>query len=476
MSKKAKTTETESALTLECPPDLATAFADNMAVGNLQNENQTSCSYKGGVDTLHLSLVVEWGERFTKSEKLLRYCQEASKKGDDSNAYFRLGDQVFRVFPNGAGRGKGCFRHFIIDGAGIHFELSRISAPGPDYFNAVVVIGSVTCNSVPLEDLWKRVNLVVRALGGRILNETISRFDPYVDAAGIPFDAAMNAWATDRIICRARSFAIQGKVREGQTLRVGSGTFIRIYNKLAELQAKPNAQKEEQIAAKFGGQMPEVLTRFEFQCNRRFLREAKINRFQDLVDNVNSICAYLSRDWFRIVSGPVDRRQTQRSRNADWWEDIAKTFETIGEDAKKNLVRVTKRVRNAPALIRQAVGCLLKAVHGDCQSIAGFLKASYESLRQDIVDQGNDEFYSRLARCHATGLTARTDQAISGPPKFVTAESVLARVRSFYGKQEEYKRANQGNLFADESAVTYCGESWADGDDGSGIPEVDYVF
>ena len=44
---------------LECPSDLLTAFADNMAVVNLESESKDKeTRLKGGVDTLHLSLVV----------------------------------------------------------------------------------------------------------------------------------------------------------------------------------------------------------------------------------------------------------------------------------------------------------------------------------------------------------------------------------------------------------------------------------
>lgn len=463
---------------LECPPDLVTAFTNNMAVCNHQRENQNieEEKFKGGIDTLRVSLAVEWNERFlSETSKLLDDCQFAAKAGDESRQYFRIGDQLFRVFATGAGRGKGVFRHVIVEGSGIHFEFSKCSAPGDDYFNAVVTIGSVTCNSVPLDSLWQRVQLFFKCLGGNILANRVSRVDPYVDAADVPLSWAMAAWHEGKVICRARSFAVYGDRQDAQTLTIGSGTFIRIYNKLAELQAKPDVVKANQIAEKFGGTLPEVLTRFEFQCVRRFLRDLEIHTIQDLMCNLNSLGSYLTRSWFRVSETRVDRHHTERFSCSTVWETIASTFEKLSEDSIKNLVRTKQTVRNPNALVRQAVGCMLKAVHGDVLSIAGFLAKTHETFRQAIRDLGEKKFYSRLAKCHATGLVAQSDTALSGPPKFVTAEGVMKRLRAFYGKRKEQQSAASYQLYGPDLCQEWVGECWPEECFNLSYPE-EYVF
>ncbi|MBA2113074.1 replication initiation factor domain-containing protein [Bremerella alba] len=472
-SSNADEVDSEGMEVLECPEAFATAFANNMAVGNHQMTNNQDRKLKGGIDTVELAYVIQWREGTEQRRKLLQRCQDNAKAQDHNGAFFRLGEVVFKVFPNGAGRGKGVFRHYIMEGAGIHVEISKCSASHDQYFNARVCVGSVTCNLLPPRELQRRIHLVFDAFGGDILTETVSRVDLFIDDPHTTIEQVVSAWVNNQIITRAREFRLIGKTTAAQTFQVGSTNLLRAYNKLAELKAKPNQQKEEIIRNNFGGQLPETLTRFEFQLRRRFLRKWQIESFSDLIDNMNSLGHYLTNEWLRIAEEPVDRRHSDRARPAEWWQKIAAAFETIGEVQRKTLTSVTTRVRHAPSLIRQAVGCLLKALHPNCTSAAGFLAEIHERVRKEISDMGISEFDARLSKCHAEGQLATVDVALSGLPAKVSAESILARLRRMRKSEREIREERSEFLSGFVNDVPFV--SWNDDEPEQSGPE-DIIF
>lgn len=233
--------------------------------------------------------------------------------------------------------------------------------------------------------------------------------------------------------------------------------MLRVYDKLAELRERPDLRKEEQIAGKFGGSLPDTVTRFEFQLRRKFFRQSEIpiNSVDDLRNNINTICHYLVTQWVRFADSPVDKKNSNRAKPAEWWSRITETFSTLGDDLKKNLVRVTRKVKNAPGLMRQALGCLLQACHENVVSIDGFLREVYEQLRKLIADIGTTEFLSRLARCHANGRQPEKDVSLSEAPELVTAEQYLGRLQLLFrkGREADREKVRSGWLFGDDDPI-----------------------
>lgn len=461
-------------LAIRPAPAIGTALLNNMAnmavqktilgfdgVGDLTKHATGEMVCRGGLDTLSLALSVEWDEKTGKFEKLCEEifapAQNSARAGDAASAAFVIGEgdnpAKFVVRAQSAG-GTGVYRHFVIEGSGMVWEISKCSAKSSDYYNCRVLVGSITCNTVSPQDIWDRVQLVFKIFGGRILANRVSRVDVFADCTNI-LPGKVHAAAVDGcMVTRAKDYDTRGKIVHGvQSFYIGKNPMLRVYDKLAELHAKPDQDKIRILADRFGGTIPDIVTRFEFQVRSRWLRDGGIETIQDLFSKFNGMCAYLCERFVRFTKRPVDHNHADRAEVVDWWQKITETFSKLSPAECQTFCRIVRRDKNSKGLIRQAVGCLLSAVGSRCASVAGFLVECYESIRLEVRELGLTrfdadgnvislgEFERRLKIRHDRSQVEVFESALLGYCSDEPVSLTLSRARKRAQKAESTRKA-----------------------------------
>ena len=143
---------------------------------------------------------------------------------------------------------------------------------------------------------------------------------------------------------------------------------MRIYDKLAETLKCDNPRKVyAMIKRRWNEKIPDQAARVEFEIRREALKEHGIDSvdgyFQKRADLVN----YLVREWFRLTTEPVDRKNKNQSRAEvlPLWKNVQTVFESWAGSptgcslAPLNLaaVDVTQMFKQALGVIRTAAQC-----------------------------------------------------------------------------------------------------------------------
>lgn len=108
----------------------------------------------------------------------------------------------------------------------------------------------------------------------------------------------------------------EGKQQTGYSFGAGQ-VLCRIYDKTKEI-LKSEKQWFEAIWQKNGWKENELVTRVEFQCRRKFLREFQVDTLDDLFVQVADIWRYLTSEWLTIREVKVRTSRTRWPINPFW--------------------------------------------------------------------------------------------------------------------------------------------------------------
>lgn len=325
-----------------------------------------------GVDTLDLMYQLAWDEdAYASTMAALEDAKEAAagEGADERQTAVLIGNTTWMVRPAGArlGGGGGPFMRYQLEHAGMVLQLARQAKPDGDQPNVALHLGAMiglACGD--LETLVKRARAVLASLGGRVVSEKVSRLDVFCDLENQDSESVVWDFLAGKRIMRMRKGTEFGLYTEGlamQGMRIGRGSLFRVYDKVAELQRQA-VKRATWEAVEWGGNPPEVCTRFEFQLRRSFLKDRAIDDLDDLAAMLGALLAYLvgdgsreDRAWVRFTEDVPDRTNTTRAESAGYWKRVQDAFKAHTPTSGK----LTRAVTRPPAvrhLMEMAAGCL----------------------------------------------------------------------------------------------------------------------
>lgn len=373
---------------------------------------ERECLSRGGADTMYLSLKVDWQDyHYEKARPYIDWVQRVLKEelrptdqipDDDFSPLLDFNGHKFEIQGYGANPGDSKFSYFpyVLRELGIRYMFNRkeydFEMPAG---NAYVVIGSKPLMRWGEQVCYDIINHAIRTLGGEIIECTLSRIDLCVDLADVKVQPFVDAVYNQAYVCRARN---QSFYQQGDELNVNtytqhkkytgvtigrSNVLCRIYDKL--LETKNDEEKRMLLETnRFGGKLPNDVTRVEFQLRRDALRGITVNgkcdegirTFEEYQNCRKDLLNYLCNSWLRFYNEPViNRNHSERLKQDDYlpeWTIAVNEF--LNLEKTSEIKDVTKVIRNRkPSCDR------LKS------SLTGFF-TSILAVRKDVCNDDRD--------------------------------------------------------------------------------------
>jgi len=354
-----------------------------------------------GLDTIVLSLSLKI------PAELLAELKEAKEKiqlGKDMSALWQPGQT--KLFSWELSRsGRNLFPYVLRQGD-ITLSLSNRPSDSP-IPNGQLSIGSLSSNNNP-SDLLAMIKKWCLLYGIIFVKETVSRVDLYAD-----FEVAIQKQhlsSQSRIVTRACKIANYFSNRKLSGVQVGTSSIVlRCYDKLLEMQEKQATTKQEFFTTLWG-RSPDHVTRVEYQLRREALHDFFRHSctFAELTAKIPDLWAYLTSEWFRLASRPVDRENRHQDREpvSPFWFAVQCAFNLFSPVA----IRIKRlKVFNVQALIRQA-GCIMVTIAAGLgfayEDLPDIYRAMDDTIGRQVetilVEKGEKDYYRRAALAKIT--------------------------------------------------------------------------
>ena len=299
------------------------------------NSQQMKCrKLSSGVDKLYLSLSITWREG--KSHDLLNALDGELGRAKSFHQA-QQGQLKCKVYKDPW-----------------YYKLQPFSTKNYQY---ILISHDYTVRISTRQDFEDNVFIEVRSealwsLGYReAVDKIISYLKPYASSIKVKINCVdlcadietpKAVWSKDlidKIVCPASHIDPHMDKSNGNIIlagiTIGRGKILaRIYNKVKEIDEhpkklwtyslwdidKPNSQSE--------------IIRVEFQLRGAALKTFLINDLKDLYEGINSLWAYLTREWLKFIEKP--QKNKERQKVIPWWKCVQNSF---GENIEP-LVRV----------------------------------------------------------------------------------------------------------------------------------------
>ncbi|MDR0609261.1 MAG: hypothetical protein LBG58_04065, partial [Planctomycetaceae bacterium] len=232
-----------------------------------------------------------------------------SKRVDGEVTSVEVGGRYFVLRAHGAGGGECVYYRYILEGGGwrvyIHHDPSQ-------HFQAVRVRFGFECLcGCSLFDVHDEFVVWLRKIGFSVTEEKISRVDmqvmttrPVAEYAGLVSKGC--------VVKRAKKGNFYVESSNMSSFAFGREIFIRCYDKRKQLFDTGDEYSLKMIAEYCcGGELPDYLTRVEFQLRRETLEIMGIDTIDDLRDSELSLVEWLTSDWFRLTDGVPKKGHTK---------------------------------------------------------------------------------------------------------------------------------------------------------------------
>lgn len=296
---------------------------------------KTSQDETGGFDTSNVCLAVVWGNReFQAVRAVLEEGRETAQKLEQPIPLTLPGldgDERVYIEPYGARRGGRSCR-WVLTWQGCEIAVCDSLGDG-EHFNVFFRHGSAKLMASGLLGTHTDLLAIVKAMGGEVAGESVSRADICVDLAGEEVDTLAKILQT-HLVCRAHGKSVNyGKGFKANCVTIGqrgAKVYLRMYDKVQELKAHPDPVKEQLlIERRWGGEKPEAAMRVEFELRGELLRRFNIRTVAELAERVNEVSHWLLVAWIRFAAEEVDRENNHQSRASELhplWEKTCAAF------------------------------------------------------------------------------------------------------------------------------------------------------
>ncbi|MEM6551074.1 MAG: hypothetical protein AAF750_02875 [Planctomycetota bacterium] len=322
----------------------------------------------GGEDWLEWSWSIAWERGWPELREVLQSAKAMASRGmveGEALDVFEFGGQPAVMSPGGArlGRGnKGPYMPWRFTSQGLVFLVADRAEPHRTLPSVVVRADGRACLTVPAEKLWDRAGNLLASLGGRVQRERLTRVDPCLDLPGVAIGPIMEAYEAGAFVTRAKAHQIN-RGNRGTTVYIGRSPQLRVYDKLAELNAKGDVVKHALTAYhRWSGVEPRAATRAEFQLDRLTLKSRGIDTVRDYFDKRADLVAYLANDWVRFTTERPDPTHTTRARTLPMWSMIQRGFaDWVGRPIGVPLDPLPRESYETSLLIKSALGLVMTA-------------------------------------------------------------------------------------------------------------------
>lgn len=278
------------------------------ADGGAQSTNRAPQSYKQGqdepcrilrttIDSLYLSYT---GELSLQADERLADLKKAAQSESDwerATAQWITGDHLFAVLD----KAPRPYRYVLKDER-FHLQVSR----GNKVPLVYAQVASQYLTAVGIVEAEQALRFVVNSLGLVAREATISRVDlcadfvPHLDVDQF----AVEQWVTRT---RQKERYWDGDRPTGWKIGKGGPVQCRLYDKVLEIAQRSHKDYLLPIWRANGWQPDEPVWRLEFQFNRAFLREARLDTLDDLLAQATGLWRYATEVWLRLcIPLPAD--------------------------------------------------------------------------------------------------------------------------------------------------------------------------
>ncbi len=242
---------------------------------------------------------------------------------------------------------------FRIKSGDVTLLFSRRKA-SHDIPNCRLEIGSLSCWSPGFFAIYERAKTFLAVYGAKIIKERVSEAHLAADFIGTDINS-LDLCDQSKWIAKAQKFNPHYKIplhrgfyeetescelefnphyinRRFSGVDMGKGDLmLRIYNKVLELKRSRAAHKQQIFAEIWGLKRfdEQFVTRIEYQLRRPKLREfadseeKRIDTVADLAGALRSLWAYLTTEWTRHTSNPVNRNHNQgKAKISEFWQQV----------------------------------------------------------------------------------------------------------------------------------------------------------
>jgi hypothetical protein len=371
---------------------------------NLQGESDR---LTGGEDWFEVMVYLRWapGRLAILSDALDALKESAAEGGDGWTQSLPGSRGLWKVEPVGCRLGdaaRGPVMRWRFSRDGVAFGLTRRDLPHKTLPSGFVRIsGDVLIAHGDARATWDLVVGWLAELGAEVMTAKVSRVDMCVDLPGVSVDEFVRAYHGDNFITRTKRQREHAKTpivgddlagddrdadpgndgyaevfRSGRRytgLRLGAGTQLRIYDKLAE--CRDLAKRGWLAKMRWGGSVPDAATRVEFQLRRAFLTAEKCKPGEDgnlgrpVIDTVEDyfkhraeLARYLCTRWVHFFEDGFDARQPSRGVTLALWRRVIDDFQAWAGSSRLHRHKpMTRAEMPIEDLLKQAKGCIESA-------------------------------------------------------------------------------------------------------------------
>jgi len=336
----------------------------------------------GGEDTAVIGLKTDFSRHdFVTLTDHLTEAKKISAAGGAGVVEFRDrmtgAEYQCSVAPSGTnGGGPFGYMPFLLRCGGLRLRIAgkwRQDALAADMPNIYAEVGSLLLmERGSLEAVWGDVDAIVRGMGGTIRKPLLSRVDCAFDLPGVPVDHFVERFRGMRYVCQARNRAeyreaAYGSSTMGATVDtgfvLGGDLKLRIYDKGRESQGDVR-KRLALVEKRWGGMLPGVASRVEFQLRRETLKNRGIDTVGDWFEGRGEVVSWLVNEWFRFVehSRAEKKYHLNRSDTDSVWAEIqASVPEIFGEGQGAGMPVDRKRMDHGTQR-RKAFGQLMTII------------------------------------------------------------------------------------------------------------------
>ncbi len=305
-----------------------------------------------GIDSLYLSVSVDWGEDEAFFNALRNGQEMARADGSDYQIYLKHIDPdktwPFIILPHGS---KGFA--WIITNSDFTFKIAN-SPKAKTRANIAIEIRSEALWRLGPVEAVRIAQSLIEVYGGCIEKLKVSRADLCLD-----FIIPEELWTEDVFqyaVTRATDKSFYHSHDKLTGVRIGKGVVsARLYDKPLEIQQQ---SKKVWMYEIWGiDQVPpdSRVIRIEFQLRREALKQLGLDSVEDLFEKVSQVWAYCTREWLKFQDRP-GCHHTQR-KTFGWYEQIQDGF--MGIQGAEPLVREKADFAERRRLLSQGYGYMV---------------------------------------------------------------------------------------------------------------------
>lgn len=320
----------------------------------------------GGTDWLSVRFFVKWADYEQVASRLTGAKIDAQERGDEdtSAGLVDFAGHIVQVGPTRGGRGFAA-GEWVFKYEGLAFSMRKGEEPDSDQLgNLAVTMSGLPLLAWGLDECLGKVHSLIRAMGGEVLADKVSRWDAAADLVGVSMSSIRHAFDAGWIVRRSKEAILYLSGKRTQTIYLGAKgapISVRIYDKLEE--TKNDADKRALMVHKrWGGKTPKSAVRVEFQLNREALQANGVDSIADLKEKMASILKYLAEEWLRFTADKPKRWAEKMAPIAAWWKTVQSAFGYWAGQGGERPLPLPKQGKSR--LEKQALGCLAAFMAG----------------------------------------------------------------------------------------------------------------